>query len=146
MLKPNEYIADWPDMPYANFSEWLSDIAAAYGDKTAIFYRSGKQKDFTRWSFKKLEAESQRLGRGFLAAGLKKGDRVVLWAENRPEWMATWLAAAVSGLVVVPVDFLVPKTNVSTSSRSPGPGLLSIPNEKRPSPSPWYPRGLTWMY
>jgi long-chain acyl-CoA synthetase len=107
MLKPNDYIADWPDMPYANFSEWLTDLAAKWGDKTAIFYRSGKQKDFTRWSFKKLEAESQRLGRGFLAAGLKKGDRVVLWAENRPEWMAVWLAAAISGLVIVPVDFLV---------------------------------------
>jgi long-chain acyl-CoA synthetase len=69
MMEPKDYIADWPDMPYANFSEWLSDLAAKYGDKTAIFYRSGKQKEFTRWSFKKLDDESRRLGRGFLAAG-----------------------------------------------------------------------------
>jgi long-chain acyl-CoA synthetase len=39
---------------------------------------------------------------------LAKGDRVALWAENRPEWMAVWLGAAVAGLVIVPIDFLLP--------------------------------------
>jgi long-chain acyl-CoA synthetase len=107
MLEPKDYLADWPDLPYANFSEWLTDLAAKWGDKTAILYRTSKQKEFTRWSFNKLNNESRRLGRGFLAAGLKKGDRVALWAENRPEWMAVWLAAAISGLVIVPVDFLI---------------------------------------
>jgi long-chain acyl-CoA synthetase len=107
MIKQTDYIADWPDMPYANFSEWLADLAAKWGDKTAIFYRAGKQKDFTRWSFKKLAEDAGRLGRGFLDAGLKKGDRIALWAENRPEWMVVWLAAAISGLVIVPIDLLV---------------------------------------
>jgi long-chain acyl-CoA synthetase len=107
MLDYNEYIADWPDMPYPNFSAWLDDLAVRWSGKTAVFYRSGKQKDFTEWSFTRLAEESRRIGRGLLAAGLRKGDRVVLWAENRPEWMAVWLGAAVAGLVIVPVDFLV---------------------------------------
>jgi long-chain acyl-CoA synthetase len=107
MLDYNDYIADWPDMPYPNFIAWLEGIAAQWQDKTAIFYRSGKQKEFTTWSFRKLAEESRRIGRGLLAAGLTKGDRVVLWAENRPEWMAVWLGAAVAGLVIVPIDFLV---------------------------------------
>ncbi|MDR1324889.1 MAG: AMP-binding protein [Treponema sp.] len=107
MLEPKEYIADWPDIPYPNFSAWLSAIEEQWQDKTAIYYRSGKQKEFTQWSFTRLGEESRRVGRGLLAAGLVKGDRVVLWAENRPEWMATYLGAAVAGLVIVPVDFLV---------------------------------------
>jgi long-chain acyl-CoA synthetase len=108
MLKPEDYIADWPDMPYPNFSVWLDAIAGQWGSKTALLYRSGKQQEFTRWSFLRLAGESRRIGRGLLAAGLAKGDRVALWAENRPEWMAVWLGAAVAGLVVVPVDFLLP--------------------------------------
>jgi long-chain acyl-CoA synthetase len=32
---------------------------------------------------------------------------VGLWCENRPEWIAVWLGAAIAGLVIVPIDFLV---------------------------------------
>jgi long-chain acyl-CoA synthetase len=107
MLEPKDYIADWPDMPQPNFSAWLDDIAGKWQDKTAIFFRAEKQKEFTKWSFNFLSAECKRVARGLLAAGLKKGDRVVLWAENRPEWMAVWLGTAIAGCVIVPVDFLV---------------------------------------
>ncbi|MDR2633139.1 MAG: AMP-binding protein [Treponema sp.] len=107
MLDYSAYIADWPDMPYPNFIGWLHALEDRWQDKTAIFYRSGKQQEFTTWSFKKLAAECRRIGRGLLAAGLSKGDRVALWAENRPEWMAVWLGAAIAGLTVVPIDFLI---------------------------------------
>src|SRR5262249_32024526 len=40
-----------------------------------------------------------------LALGLRKGDRVVLWSENQPEWGATSLGAALAGIVVVPLDW-----------------------------------------
>jgi long-chain acyl-CoA synthetase len=107
MLEYSTYIADWPDLPYPNFIGWLNALEARWQDKTAILYRSGKQQEFTTWSFKKLGAECRRIGRGLLAAGLSKGDRVALWAENRPEWMAVWLGAAIAGLTVVPIDFLI---------------------------------------
>ncbi|GHV78356.1 long-chain-fatty-acid--CoA ligase [Spirochaetia bacterium] len=107
MLKPEDYIADWPDMPYHHFSEWLEDLSTRWGSKIALFYRSGKQKEFTQWSFSRLALESRRIGRGLLAAGLVKGDRVALWSENRPEWIAVWLGAVIAGLVIVPIDFLV---------------------------------------
>jgi long-chain acyl-CoA synthetase len=113
MLKPEDYIADWPDMPYLNFSEWLEDLSVRWDGKTAVFYRSGKQKEFTQWSFSRLAAESRRIGRGLLAAGLVKGDRVALWSGNRPEWIAVWLGAAVAGLVIVPIDFLLSEKECS---------------------------------
>jgi long-chain acyl-CoA synthetase len=107
MLDPKEYLADWPDMPYPNFAAWIEGIEKRWGDKTALMFRPGKQPDFTRWSFRRYAAECRRIGRGLLAAGLSKGDRVALWAENRPEWMAVWMGAAIAGLVIVPIDFLV---------------------------------------
>jgi long-chain acyl-CoA synthetase len=107
MLQFSDYISGWPDLPWKNFAAWLAGIEEKWPDRTAIIYRAGGQKEFTRWTYGFFAAECRRIGRGLLAAGLVKGDRVILWAENRPEWMAIWIGAAVAGLVIVPVDFLV---------------------------------------
>jgi len=106
MLEFHDYVADWPDVPYSNFADWLEGIESKWGNNTAIHYRSGGKKNFNRWSYAKLGEECRRIARGLFAAGLVKGDRVCLWAENRPEWMAVWLGAAIAGMVIVPVDFL----------------------------------------
>jgi long-chain acyl-CoA synthetase len=36
---------------------------------------------------------------------IRKGDRIVLWGENRPEWVAVFWACVASGVQVVPLDF-----------------------------------------
>jgi long-chain acyl-CoA synthetase len=107
MLQWNEYIADWPDIPYRNFIEFLDGVEKRWGEKAAIWYRSGKQKEFTKWSYIAYAAECRRLARGLLKAGLKKGDRIAIWAENRPEWMMVWMAAVIIGCITVPVDYLI---------------------------------------
>jgi long-chain acyl-CoA synthetase len=113
MLKPEEYLADWDDMPYRNFIEFLDGIEAEWGDKRAILYRSGGGKAFTAWSFKQFADTCRRIARGLLSAGLRKGDRVALWAENRPEWMAVWMGTAIAGMIIVPIDFLISEKECS---------------------------------
>ncbi len=39
------------------------------------------------------------------AAGVRKGDNVILWGENCPEWIVCYWAAVISGVVVVPIDY-----------------------------------------
>jgi len=106
MLKYEDYISKRPDHPYKNFAHLLDHVSVKYAAKDAILYRSGKQKDFTRWSYSRYGEECRRVARGLLAAGLVKGDRVLLWAENRPEWMAVWMGTVIAGISIVPVDFL----------------------------------------
>jgi len=96
-----------PDNPHDNFAQLLEQIARDHASKDAILYRSGGQRDFTRWSFSRYSEECRRVAKGLLAAGLVKGDRVVLWSENRPEWMAVWMGTIIAGISIVPVDFLV---------------------------------------
>jgi long-chain acyl-CoA synthetase len=54
-------------------------------------------------------AEVGRAARGFAArlaaAGLGKGDKVVFWGENRPEWIACYWGCLLAGVVVVPIDY-----------------------------------------
>ena len=105
-LKIEEYVNKRPDLPYTNFAHMVDYISREYADNDAIRYRSGKQKEFTRWTYSKFGEECRRIARGLLAAGLVKGDRVVLWAENRPAWMSVWMGTVITGINIVPVDFL----------------------------------------
>jgi long-chain acyl-CoA synthetase len=53
--------------------------------------------------------EVGRAARGFAArlaaAGLRHGDKVVFWGENRPEWIACYWGCLLLGVIVVPIDY-----------------------------------------
>ena len=106
MLSYNDYISNRPELPFNNFAQLLDHVSRKYSGRDAFLFRGGKQREFTRWSFSRFDDECKRIARGLLSAGLVKGDRAVLWAENRPEWMAVWMGTVISGIVIVPVDFL----------------------------------------
>jgi long-chain acyl-CoA synthetase len=50
-----------------------------------------------------------RAARGFAArlarAGLKKSDKVIVWGENRPEWVVCYWGCLLAGVIVVPIDY-----------------------------------------
>ena len=39
------------------------------------------------------------------ALGLGKGDKIVFWSENRPEWIAAFWGCLLNGIVAVPIDY-----------------------------------------
>ena len=53
--------------------------------------------------------EVTRAARGFaaklIANGVLKGDKVVLWGENRPEWIACYWGIQLAGAIAVPIDY-----------------------------------------
>ena len=50
-----------------------------------------------------------RAARGFAArltaGGIAKDSTVILWGENRPEWIAAYWGCVIAGIVVVPIDY-----------------------------------------
>ncbi len=54
------------------------------------------------WSWRRVADEAQRLSRAFRQLGIEPGDRVVLVAENRPEWCVADLAVLGAGGITVP--------------------------------------------
>ena len=113
MLEFKDYVANWPDIPHDNFADWLDGAVSKFAGNIATHYRSEGNKDFKRWTYTQLGEICKQVARGLLAGGLTKGDRVALWAENRPEWMAVWLGTAIAGLVIVPIDFLASEKECS---------------------------------
>ena len=54
-------------------------------------------------------ADVTRAARGFAAAPHQprcpKGDKVMLWGENCPEWIACYWGIQLAGAIAVPIDF-----------------------------------------
>lgn len=73
------------------------------GDREAIIHASGFRT--TRWTYRDLFRHIQGVMAHFDERGLEPGDRILLWGENRPEWLATFWAAVARGVTVVPMDF-----------------------------------------
>lgn len=68
----------------------------------ALQMKDGKK--WIRYTFKELAEAADDVAGRLLSLGLRKGDRVVLYAENQPEWGVCYLGAATIGLTVVPID------------------------------------------
>ncbi len=58
----------------------------------------------SRFTYAQFRDECNRVARGMLAMGIKKGDHVAIWATNYPEWVVTMFATAKIGAVMVTVN------------------------------------------
>ena len=58
-----------------------------------------------RFSYQELDREANRLANALAAAGLEKADRVALYAKNCMEFVASYLAAARLGAVLIPLNY-----------------------------------------
>jgi long-chain acyl-CoA synthetase len=81
--------------------DFFADLSQARGD--FLVYDDG----FRSRSFS--YAEVVRAASGFAARlhelGARKGDKVVFWSENRPEWIVAFWGCLLRGIVVVPIDY-----------------------------------------
>jgi fatty-acyl-CoA synthase len=83
-----------------------------------------------RATYAELWQEVDRAARAFMARGVRKGDRVGIWARNRHEWVVTQFATARIGAILVTinpayqaaeVDYALAKAGVSLLVMADGP-------------------------
>jgi fatty-acyl-CoA synthase len=78
----------------------LRRIAARFGDREAVVdVPSGR-----RWTYRQLDADTDTLARGLLAAGIGTGERVGIWSPNCPEWVLLQYATAKMGAILVNIN------------------------------------------
>ncbi len=79
---------------FADFAE-LPDPFLVYDDGFRVEQRTYRQ----------VAQAARGLAVRLREAGVRKGDKVVLWSENRPEWVAAFWACLLTGAIAVPVDY-----------------------------------------
>lgn len=56
-------------------------------------------------TYGELASLARRFAAELVMRGIEKGDRVLLWGENGPEWVAAFFGCVLRGVLPVPVDF-----------------------------------------
>ncbi len=80
--------------------DFFDDMVASQPEREALVSRhEGK-----RFSYRELQAESNRLASAFLKLGLGPGDRVGIWSHNNVPWVLMQLATAKVGLILVNIN------------------------------------------
>ncbi len=78
----------------------LNRTAAAHPDREALVdLASGR-----RWTYAQFVTDVDRIARALMARGVRKGDRVGIWAVNCPEWLLVQYATARIGAVMVNIN------------------------------------------
>ena len=84
----------------ATIPQVFAETVSRFGPReAAVFRQFGK-----RYTYYDLDREVDALAAGLLALGLEPGDRIGIWAPNRPEWLITQFATARIGLVMVNIN------------------------------------------
>ena len=78
------------------------DDCIARGEQTAVVHWRGLRA--SRWSYQRLASCAFQFARELEARGIGRGDRVLFWGENCPEWIAAFYGCLLRGAVAVPLD------------------------------------------
>ncbi len=82
--------------------ELVTEATRRYPDRPALLIRPTFR---TRvWRYRDLGRDVPRAARVLAEAGVNAGDRVIIWAVNRPEWGIAFFAVAHAGAISVPLD------------------------------------------
>ncbi|MEG1646059.1 MAG: AMP-binding protein [Clostridia bacterium] len=78
----------------------LQELAVNYADNVAIKYST---RDYSK-TWQQFNEECNKVAKGLLSLGIKKGDHIAIWATNVPEWLETLFSSAKIGAVLVTVN------------------------------------------
>jgi long-chain acyl-CoA synthetase len=93
--------------------DFFNDIARARGD--FLVHDDGFRE--RRFSYQEVGRAARGFAARLHAAGLRKGDTVVFFSENRPEWIVAFWGCLLIGVVVVPIDYRASPDFVGRVSR-----------------------------
>lgn len=82
--------------------ELLETSSRRYPDRQALVMRLGVRT--IRYTYGELERRAHAYARLMRDRGVLEGDRVVIWAQNQPDWVAAMFGAFITGAAVVPLD------------------------------------------
>jgi fatty-acyl-CoA synthase len=78
----------------------LRRIAGQFGGSEAVVDAPTGR----RWTYRQLDADTDALARGLLAAGIQARDRVGIWSPNCAEWVLLQFATAKIGAILVNIN------------------------------------------
>ncbi|HXD72932.1 MAG TPA: AMP-binding protein [Vicinamibacterales bacterium] len=108
--------------------DFFDDLSRVRGD--FLVYDDGFRS--RSWTYAQTTRRARELAARFHDLGLRHGDAVVFWSENRPEWIAAFWACLLRGVVVVPIDYRSSQDFLLRVARIVGARLILVGQEVSP--------------
>jgi long-chain acyl-CoA synthetase len=117
-------------VPRHTLIDYFNDLATAKG-QFLVYDDSFRARSYAY-------AEVGRAARGFASrlvnAGAHKGDKVVFWSENRPEWIVAFWGCLLVGVIVVPIDYRASPEFMARIARRVDARLILVGEDVPPTP------------
>ncbi len=88
-----------PDRSIVVVTHILERQASEQPNKECVLFDSGEN-----WTYAQALKESYRASNSFHKIGVKRGETVLVFLPNGPDWMRSWLGISGIGAIVVPVN------------------------------------------
>jgi long-chain acyl-CoA synthetase len=88
-------------MRYETLVDFFSQLASHPGDY--IIHDSGYRSKV--FSYPEVTSAAREFALRLSGSNIKKGDNVIIWSENRPEWVIAFWGCLITGAVIVPIDY-----------------------------------------
>ena len=98
--KTGKYIWEKETLIDLTFPQLLDRVVEEFPDQYAFRYTT---LDYTR-TYSEFRADVDTFARVLISLGVKRGDKVSIWATNVPQWFITFWAATKIGAVLVTVN------------------------------------------
>src|SRR5438552_15550267 len=89
---------------YSTLAEiFLTQTGGELKDSPYIYFKAERGKPYTSITYGEFGTMVANLASAFAAKGIKRGDRIALISESRPEWVAADYASILLGGITVPM-------------------------------------------
>src|SRR5271154_1281875 len=95
-------------MPRETLLDFFNDFAGL-DDEFLLHYDGFLAR---RYSYREIAAHAQTFAARLSDAGIGHDDKVILYGENRPEWIIALWGCLLEGVIAVPIDYRASKESV----------------------------------
>ncbi len=88
-------------MPRETLLDFFTDLSRTNG--TFLVHDDGFR--VRSWTYAEVATAAEAFARTLDAHGIGLDDKVVVWGENRPEWIVAFWGLVLRGAVAVPIDY-----------------------------------------
>jgi long-chain acyl-CoA synthetase len=94
--------------------DFFEDLAALRGE--FLVYDAGFRP--RTYSYRETAEAARGFAAQLQAVGIAKGDKVLFWSENRPEWIIALWGCLLNGSIAVPIDYRASEEFLSSVART----------------------------
>jgi long-chain acyl-CoA synthetase len=83
----------------------LTDLFREFSESPAEFLQYDNGYRTWNYTYAQVGSAANRFAARLQEHNIHKGDKVVFWSENRPEWVVAFWGCVLAGAIVVPIDY-----------------------------------------